>query len=74
MNNKVLDLLIFILGIVCLVIMIAIFWNISIFIDEHNLSMSSVLGNYFFQYLYWIMGILTLCICGISIINFKKRN
>lgn len=74
MKNKVLDWIILIFGIVCFVIMVVIFWNISIYIDEYNLSMSNVLGNSIFQYLYWIMGALTLGICGISIINLKKRN
>ena len=74
MKNKVLDLMVLILAISCFTIMVAIFRKISIFIDEYNLGMSIVLGGDIWQYLYWCMGGLTLCIVGISIVNLKKRH
>lgn len=72
MKSKILNYISLILGIGCLIIMSFIFYNISIFIDEYNFSMSNVLGSFLGMYLYGFMGIFTLIICFISIINIKN--
>lgn len=74
MKGKRLNYISLLLGIVCLIIMSCIFYNISIFVDEYNFSMSKVLGSFLWTYLYWFMGLLNLIICLISIINVRKRN
>lgn len=74
MKDKKLNYISLILAIISLIIMGCIFYNISIFIDEYNFTMSKVLGGFLWTYLYWFMGLLILIICFISIINIRKRN
>ena len=47
--------------------------NMSIFVDEHNLSIDIVLGSNIHMYLYWIMGILNLFVCIISAVSLKNK-
>lgn len=73
MKNKYLDWLVLMFSIICLIIMSGVFYNLSVSIDENNLSMSSILGGYTWQYLYWAMGVLNILIISTSIIKLKKN-
>ena len=72
MKNKSLDWLVLIFSIICLIIMSGVFYNLSVSIDENNLSMSSILGGYTWQYLYWAMGAFNILIISISIHKLRK--
>lgn len=73
MKIKTSNLIILILGICNLLIMYNLLVNMSIFVDEHNLSIDIVLGSNIHMYLYWIMGILNLFVCIISAVSLKNK-
>lgn len=54
MKNKLLNISIFVLSIICLLISLKLFWNIVIYVDEFNISPDVVLGGKLYLNIDWI--------------------
>lgn len=71
--NKILDVSIFVLSIICLVITIKLFINTAIFADEFNTSPDVVLGGEFWLSMDWLRLGASLLICFLSGINLYSK-
>lgn len=73
MKKKILDLILFIISIVCLTISLKLLWNMGIFCDEFNTSPDKVCGGEIELMLYWGRILLIFIACIISGIKLLKR-
>ncbi len=69
-------LCILLLSISILLISSILFYQLSIYADEHNTSITLIYGGNFGFYLYWLNFILNFFICILSLLNLfnRKRN
>ena len=73
--KKYLAAIIFILSLIALVISLRLFWNLGIYVDEHNTSPSAVLGGDFYMFANWLrLLILALITAGSGLQLFLERN
>ena len=73
--KKYLAAIIFILSLIALVISLRLFWNLGIYVDEHNTSPSVVLGGDFYLLANWLrLLILALITAGSGLQLFLERN
>lgn len=69
MNNNKLNIIVFILSIICFFISLKLFFNMMVFVDEYNTSPDIVCGGEIWLFLNWIkLGLLFI----ISFILGKK--
>ena len=71
------SIIVFILSFVSLLISLKLFWNLGVFVDEHNLSTNVVSGSYFWSLMDWLRLLLLFLICVISGLNIflaKKKS
>lgn len=74
MKSKVLNISIFILSVICLIISIKLFWNMSVYVDEYGTSPRVVCGGDFWLYMDWIRLGFSALICVLSGENlFRKK-
>ena len=76
MKNKIINLVIFIGCILSLLISLKLFWNMGIYVDEHNSTPSIVYGSNFWLYMNWLkIGVLLLVtiLSGINLFYNKKK-
>ncbi|XID93467.1 hypothetical protein ACF3MZ_02725 [Paenibacillaceae bacterium WGS1546] len=66
MIKRTLSILVFILSFVALMISLKLFWNLGIFVDEHNMSPDRVHGGSFWLIMDWVRLLLLFLICIIS--------
>ncbi|MBB6713930.1 hypothetical protein [Clostridium gasigenes] len=74
MKGKGVNTVIFILSIICLIISIKLFWNMGIFVDEHNTSPDIISGGDFWLYMDWLRLGFTAVICVLSGISLFRDN
>ncbi|NKF07288.1 hypothetical protein J1C67_11895 [Clostridium gasigenes] len=60
--------------IICLIISIKLFWNMGIFVDEHNTSPDIISGGDFWLYVDWLRLGFTSVICVLSGISLFSDN
>ena len=73
-KNKMINIVVFILSIICFFISMKLFFNMMIFADEYNTSPDIVCGGELWLYLNWIkLGLLFTIsfILGIKLFNDK---
>lgn len=70
-KNKVFKT-IFVISLMSLIISVMLFWNLGIYVDEHNTSPDVVVGGEFWLYMYWLRLILLLVLIAISGIQVLK--
>ncbi len=73
MNNKLLNMAIFVLSFICLIISVKLFWNMGIYVDEYNAAPSIVYGGDFWLYMDWLRLGFSAFICILSGINLFKK-
>lgn len=73
MKQRLLNLSIFTISIMSLILSMKLFWNINIYVDEHNSNPAMVLGGNFWLNAYWIMMLLNLSIGILSFISLIKK-
>jgi|GEM_PF-882197 len=76
MKKKVLIGINIIISIICLLISLKLFWNMGLFIDEHNFTSDIILGNHFWVLMDWLrLGLLALMfVFSILLLFFDKKN
>ncbi|MBU3109056.1 hypothetical protein [Clostridium gasigenes] len=74
MQGKGVNTVIFILSIICLIISIKLFWNMGIFVDEHNTSPDIISGGDFWLCMDWLRLGFTALICVLSGISLFREN
>lgn len=75
LGNKKINIVIFVLSLVCLGISMKLFWNMGIYADEHGSSPILVSGGWFWLSMDWIrLGILLVLsvVSGLGLINRSK--
>lgn len=74
MNNKILNITIFVISVICLIISIRLFWNMAIFADEFNTSPTTIYGADFWLSMDWLRLGLSALICLLTGINLFKTD
>lgn len=74
MGSKKVSVIVFLLSLISLLISLKLFWNLGIFVDEHNLSPDIVKGGDFWLMMDWLRMLLLLVLCIVSGIVFLKSN
>ena len=74
MNNKILNITIFVISIICLIISIRLFWNMAIFADEFNTSPTAICGGDFWLSMDWLRLGLSALLCLLTGINLFKTD
>lgn len=74
--KKVVNVIVFVLSLISLIISLVLFYNLGIFVDEHNLTPADVCGGEFELILDWVrlllLGLLTL-ILGINLFRQESK-
>ena len=74
MKRKVLDLIIFLISVICLVISICLFWNMGVFVDEYNTTPTAICGGTFGLLADWGRIFLLFILSILSAVKlFKKK-
>lgn len=72
MKDKILNISIFILSLICLLISLKLFWNMGIYVDEFDTSLDVVLGGDLWLSMDWArLGFLAI-LCVLSGVNLFK--
>ena len=77
MNTRVISGIIFVLGLICLITDLNLFYNCAIFVDEFNTSPDVVYGGEFWLLMEWAtFGFLAIIVLlsGINLVKFKNLN
>lgn len=72
--KKILEIVVFTLSIICLCISMKQFWDVGIFVDEHNFSPSMIFGGMFGMILEWVRLAFLFIICLLSFVNILQSN
>lgn len=73
MKNNFFNLSILLLSILCLMISVKLFWNLSIYVDQYNTSPNIVFGGHFWNYAHWLTLLINFLIIVLSAANFIKK-
>jgi len=74
MKKRTINIVIFILSLICLLISIRLFWNMGIFADEYNTSPSIMCGSDFWLNMDWLRLALLSAVCILSVINISSTH
>lgn len=76
MKNKLINLIVFVLSLICLIIETHLFYNVGIFIDEFCTSPDVVYGGDFWVYMDWLklfLLALIVLLSGVSLFMTKNK-
>ncbi|GAA0125710.1 hypothetical protein UT300019_16120 [Clostridium sp. CTA-19] len=73
MKDKILNISIFILSLICLLISLKLFWNIGIYVDKFNTSPDVVLGGDLWLSMDWARLGFSAILCVLSGVNLFKE-
>ena len=74
MKNKIIDMIIFLISVVSLAISLYLFYNMGIFVDEHNTTPAAVCGGTLGLIADWCRLFLLFALSVLSGIKLFKKN